>query len=151
MKKFAPLFFVFILSACLPQPATELPPTASSPYVIRGEDNPFSPQPADSSNQRDEIILTSANLAERSDLTPIRNELLVSGSMPGTCNELRIKINPPDDEYQILIEVYSIADRKLKCESVFQQFEAVVLLGIYSPGRYTIWVNDHYVGDFISL
>jgi subtilisin-like proprotein convertase family protein len=70
--------------------------------------------------------------------------------MPSVCSELRIKVNPPNIEYQISIEIYSVADPKLNCENVFQQVDTTVLLGAYSAGQYTIWVNDSYVGDMVS-
>ena len=100
--------------------------------------------------KQDGVILTSMALSERYDLTPLRAELHVSGSMPSVCSELRIKINPPDIKYQIIIEIYSIANLKLKCENVFQQFETTILLGAYSAGQYTVWVNNSNVGTFVS-
>ena len=141
-----------MLSACAVQPAaTPLPTTENLPFVITPEENPYAPRPEDSGTQRSEVILTSIDLSERSDLTPVRNEFHVLGSMPSTCNELRIKVNPPNQDYQIFIEIYSISDPVLKCDNVFQQFNITVLLGVYSAGRFTIWVNDGYIGDFISL
>lgn len=151
MKKSAFLFCVIFLASCIAQPAPAPTSTASLPYVITQEENPYPPQTEDLGRERNEVILTSLNLFERSDLTPSRVGLDILGSMPGTCDELRVNINPPDASFQIFIEIYSIADQKLKCENVFQQVEAKILLGIYSAGRYTIWVNDKYVGDFVSL
>lgn len=153
MKKAVLIFCAFLLSACLAQPATAptLAATANAPYVIKQADNPYAPQTGDTGWKRGEVILTSTNLSERSDLTPIQNEFRALGSMPNTCSKLRIIVNPPNDTFQIFIEIYSVTGPKLKCNNVFQQFDATVLLGIYSAGRYTIWVNDSYVGDFVSL
>ncbi|MBI5962623.1 MAG: hypothetical protein HY863_04040 [Chloroflexi bacterium] len=153
MKNTALLCCAFLLGACLAQPSPVPIPTAteSLPFVIKQEDNPYAPRPADTSRRRREVILTSTNLSERSDLTPIQNELHILGSMPSTCSELRVMINPPNRQYQIFVEVYSVVDPILKCDNVFQQFNAAILLGIYSTGRYTIWVNDGYVGDFVSI
>ena len=151
MKRFIFLFLTLVLSACIAQPTPEPIPTASSPFVIKQEENPYTPRPEDTSKRRGEVLLTSMNLSERAELTPLQNELRILGSMPSTCSELRIKVNPPNDTYQIFIEIYSVVDPNLKCENVFQQFNATLLLGIYSAGRYTIWVNDNFVGDFVSL
>jgi hypothetical protein len=82
--------------------------------------------------------------------TPVRVELRFTGSLPRACNELRIDVGTPNDEYQILVTVYSLVDIKIECENVFQQFEASVLLGVYSAGRYTVWVNGGLVGDFVT-
>jgi len=151
MKKSAFLFCVILLISCIVQPVPAPTSTASLPYVITQEENPYPPQTEDLGKERNEIILTSLNLFERTDLTPSRVGLDILGSMPGSCDELRVNITPPDASFQIFIEIYSVAVQNLKCENVFQQVEAVILLGIYSAGRYTIWVNDKYVGDFVSL
>jgi subtilisin-like proprotein convertase family protein len=70
--------------------------------------------------------------------------------MPSVCNELRIKVNPPNAAYQIFIEIYSIVNPNRNCENVFQQFETSILLGEYSTGQYSIWVNGSFVGDIVS-
>lgn len=153
MKRFIFLSLTLALCACTAQPTPVPIPTVteSLPFVIKQEDNPYAPAPGDVGRKRGEVILTSMNLSERSDLTPLQNELHILGSMPSTCSELRIVINPPNDTYQVFVEVYSVVDPILKCDNVFQQFNVTILLGIYSAGRYTIWINDGYVGDFVSL
>ena len=108
------------------------------------------PKTEDLNLKQDGVILTSLDLSERYDLTPIRAEFHVLGSMPTTCSQLRIKVGPPNNKYQINIEIYSISISLPKCENVFQQIDAVILLGVYSAGQYTVWVNDGYVGDFSS-
>jgi hypothetical protein len=118
--------------------------------VLKQEDNPFAPKTADLILKQESITLTSLSLSERYDLTPIRAELHIFGSMPSVCSELRIKVDPPDIKYQISIEIYSVADSKLKCENVFQQVETTILLGAYSAGQYTVWVNDSLVGSIAS-
>lgn len=150
MKRIIFLLFILILSACAAQSTPESTPTISAPFVLKQEDNPYAPKTRDLSMKQDGVILTSLSLSERYDLTPIRPELHVLGSMPSVCSELRIKINPPNSEYQINIEIYSIADPELKCENVFQQVDTTILLGSYSTGQYKVLVNDNFVGDFSS-
>jgi hypothetical protein len=150
MKQTIYLLLILILSACVAQPAQEPTPTISIPFVLKQEENPYAPRTGDLSLKQDGITLTSLSLSERYDLTPLRAELHVLGSMPSVCSELRIIVNPPDIEYQITVEVYSVADLKLNCENVFQQVQASILLGVYSAGQYTVWVNDGYVGDIVS-
>jgi hypothetical protein len=70
--------------------------------------------------------------------------------MPSVCSGLRIKVNPPNEQYQIRIEVYSVTDLKLNCENVFQQFEINLLLGEYTAGQYTVLVNDILAGTVAS-
>jgi hypothetical protein len=150
MKRTLFLLLILTLSACVAQPAQTPAPTASAPFVITQEENPYAPKTDDVKLKQDDITLTSVSLSERYDLTPLRAELHVFGSMPSVCSELRIKVNPPDNKYQIVVEIYSVADPKLKCENVFQQIETTILLGEYSAGQYTVWVNDSLVGSVAS-
>ena len=150
MKRTLFSLLVLILSACAAQPTQEPTPTTSAPFVLTQEENPYAPKTGDLSLKEGGVILTSLSLSERFDLDPIRAELHVFGSMPSVCSELRIKVNPPNSEYQIIIEIYSVTDPKLNCENVFQQVETTILLGAYSAGQYTIWVNDSFVGNIVS-
>ena len=150
MKRTLFLLLILITSACATKPTPEPTPTASAPYILKQEENPYAPKPEDLSLKQDGVILTSTSLSERFDLTPIRAELHVLGSMPSVCSELRIKVNPPNIKYQISIEIYSVADSKLKCENVFQQVDTTILLGAYSAGQYSVWVNESFVGSIAS-
>jgi hypothetical protein len=151
MKRTLPLLLILILSACAAlQPALPPTPTVSAPFVLKQEENPYAPKLEDVSLKQDGVTLTSASLSERYDLTPIRAELHVLGSMPSVCSELRIKVNPPNNQYQVIVEIYSVADLKLNCENVFQQFDTTILMGQYSAGQYTVWVNDNFAGSIAS-
>jgi len=149
MKRTIFLFLVLMLSACVAQPTQEPTPTISAPFVLKQEENPYAPKLEDLNLKQDGVLLTSLDLSERFDLTPIRAEFHILGSMPSTCSLLRIKINPPNAKYQISIEIYSISPTRI-CGNVFQQIDTVILLGVYSVGQYTIWVNDGYVGEMVS-
>ena len=144
------LCITLLLNSCITQPSAEPRPTASGPIVIKLEENPYAPKPEDLSMTRAGVILTSLDLSELPDSTPLRSELTILGSMPSVCNELRIKVNPPDAAYKVHIEVYSIVNPNLNCENVFQQFETSILLGEYSAGQYSIWVNNSFVGEMVS-
>lgn len=152
MKQLRSLFLVLVLSACSGTlEVAETPtPTARLPLVLRSEENPYAPQPADASLQQAAVILTSLDLVERTDLNPPRTELNLLGSMPSVCSDLRVQVDPPDDGYQITIAVYSISDPKQNCDNVFQQFKANITLGQYSSGQYAVWVNGLFVGNFTS-
>lgn len=147
------VFFLLalILSACAVQATQESTPAIiSAPFVLKQEENPYAPKIEDLGLKQDSMVITSISLSERYDFTPLRAELHVLGSMPSVCSELRIKVNPPNNEYQINIEIYSVTDIKLNCENVFQQVDTSILLGLYSAGQYTVWVNENYVGSIAS-
>jgi len=150
MKYFSFIFPLLLLSACLTIPTPEPTATAAVPIIIQVEENPYRPQSKDVGAKIAGAIVDNTSMIERFDLDPFRVQLNVSGSVPSVCNELRIDVAPPNANYQIFIEVYSLISKNINCDNVFQQFEANLLLGVYSDGRYTVWVNDRYAGDFIT-
>ena len=141
--------FAVLLGACIAPPAAPTP-TASPPYRITPNENPFEPRLEDVGWQIASVTITSVDLSERYDFTPPRAVLGLVGFMPSVCNELRVEISPPDEEYNVFIEVYSLVNPDIQCDNVFQQFETGILFGTYSPGRYYVWINDTLVGDFVS-
>lgn len=150
MKRLSFVLPLLLLAACIAIPTAEPTAATAVPIMIQVEENPFRPQAEDVSLTLAGAIINSTGLVERFDLDPFRVELNISGSVPSVCNELRIDVAPPNANYQIFIEVYSLVNKDINCDNVFQQFEANLLLGVYSDGRYTVWVNDGYAGDFIT-
>jgi hypothetical protein len=150
VKQYSYLFLALILSACVAQPLPEPTSTASVPIVIKSADNPYASKPEDANLKIAGVVLTSMDLAEHSEDVPVRVVLRIIGSLPRTCNALRIDVIEPNEQYQINVRVYSLIDPNVDCDNVFQLFEASILLGVYSAGRYTVWVNGSYVGDFVT-
>ncbi|KXK14634.1 MAG: hypothetical protein UZ14_CFX002001059 [Chloroflexi bacterium OLB14] len=149
MKKSLLLFFVFI-SACSVIPTPK--PTASAilPYRITPDENIYASRPDDLGKQIAGAMITAVSLSEKFEFTPLRAMLNILGYMPSVCNELRIDVSAPDENYRIFVEVYSLINKDINCDNVFQQFEANILFGYYSTGRYTVWVNNALAGDFVS-
>jgi hypothetical protein len=150
MRFFLSLLTALFLAGCIAAPTAEPTPTAAPPYRIFQDENPFEPQISDVGRQVATVTITSVSLSERYEFSPPRSMISLVGYMPSVCNELRVNINPPDENYNVFIEVYSLINPDIQCDNVFQQFETSILLGTYSPGRYPIWVNDALVGDFVS-
>lgn len=144
------LIAAFLIGACIPAPTPEPTPTASLPYRITPDENPHQPRVEDVGRQIAAVTITSVDLSERYDFSPPRAVLGLIGYMPSVCNELRVDIAPPDENFNVFIEVYSLVNPGVQCDSVFQQFETSILLGTYSPGRYYVWINETLVGDFVS-
>ena len=139
-----------LLGACTASPTAEPTATAVPPYRIKPDENPYEPKIEDIGRQEDSVTITSVDLAEIYDYSPPRAALGLVGYMPSVCDELRVEISPPDENYNVFVRVYSLVIADVQCDNVFQQFEVRILLGTYSPGRYTIWVNDAPVGNFVS-
>jgi len=150
MKHIIYLFLLIVLSACLPYPTPQSPATIRAPFIIKSAENPYAPKSEDIKMRIGGVILTSLDIIEQTNILPNRVKLFILGSLPRTCNELRVEVSDPNAQYQIFISIYSLINPSVKCENVFQQFEAVILLGVYTEGRYTIWVNKKLVGDFVS-
>lgn len=150
MKHFILIFPLVLLLSCIAIPTPVPTATAAAPIIIQVEENPYRPQSKDVSLTLAGALVDNTSLVERFDLDPFRVELGISGSVPSVCNELRIDVSPPNESYQIYVEVYSLVNKDVNCDNVFQQFEANLLLGVYSDGRYTVWVNESYAGDFIT-
>lgn len=124
--------------------------TADAPRVLVLEENPYAPKNDDIQLKQEEVELTSVSLSELYELSPIRAELHLLGSMPSVCSELRVKVNAPNEAYQIRVEVYSVAEMNVKCNKVFQQFKVSLVMGEYTQGQYTVWVNDRMAGTLAS-
>jgi hypothetical protein len=140
---------MLLLSACIAVPTAEPTATISVPSVLVSADNAYLLKPDEATLTRGGVEISSVGLIERVELDPIRVEVDFLGSLPTTCNQLRMEVGLPNDQYQININVYSIIKPGPKCEQVLQQFEANILLGVYSAGRYTVLVNGGTVGDFV--
>lgn len=149
-NRFFVLLLALALGACLTAPTPEPASTAAPPYRIAQDENPYEPQLQDLGRRIESVTITSVSLSERYEYSPPRSALYVIGYMPSVCNELRVNINPPDEQFRVFIEVYSLVNPDIQCDNVFQQFEASILFGTYSPGRYSVWINDSLVGDFVS-
>lgn len=150
MKKFFVIIFAFLLSACFAIPTVEPTPTVSLPYRLTADENIYAPRTEDLGKQIAGVTITAVSLSEKFEFTPLRAMLNILGYMPSVCNELRIEINPPDENFRMFIEVYSLVNTNINCDNVFQQFEANILFGYYSSGRYTVWINEALAGDFVS-
>lgn len=142
--------FALLIAACVPLATSTPIPTAAPPYRITPDENPFAPQLTDVSWQIATVNITSVSFSERYDFSPMRAVINFVGYMPSVCNELRVDISEPDEEYNVYVEVYSLVNPDIQCDNVFQQFETNILLGTYTSGRYSVWVNGALAGDFVS-
>lgn len=150
MKQIVLVGCVFLLSACSNLVISAPTATAPLPYRITPDDNAYAPKLEDVNLLIAGATITSVNLSENFDFTSPRALLNILGYMPSVCNELRVDIPAPDANFRIFVEVYSLINDDIACDDVFQQFEVSILLGNYSTGRYTIWINDVLAGDFVS-
>lgn len=79
---------------------------------------------------------------------PVQVDVILRGSLPDPCHEMRIIPSEPDQENRIDLEVYSLVDASQTCITVIEPFEATISLGSFSTGTYTILVNGEVLGEF---
>ena len=149
------LLVVLLLSACEGFP---LPPTDDSssfdeavtsdePGAQSPVPRPYLPQPGDLALTRGAALIDSTDLLVMESY-PVQIILALKGSLPTPCNQLRVVVNPPDQENQIQVEVYSVIDPGQICVQVLEPFEVNVGLGSFPAGHYSVWVNGEMIGSF---
>lgn len=134
---------------------TDLPPTETTPIMVEPPER-GAPRPINSEYlpQRDDGNLTRGNVyIDRSELLimesyPVQIALMLQGSLPTPCNQLRVIARPPDKENRIQVEVYSVIDPEQICAQVLEPFEANIGLGSFPSGHYSVWANGEMVGEF---
>lgn len=79
---------------------------------------------------------------------PTKTDLFAVGSLPTPCNEIRAFVNPPNENQEIFVVVYSVTDKDKICTQVIQPYEGVVTtLTGFQAGTYTVIANDQPVGE----
>lgn len=145
---------VLLVTSCAPQAqATPDPDTAvtSSPEgVIQTSEpnlNPFAPKPGDENLTRGNIFINEASLVIRESYPP-QISLSIGGDLPTPCNELRASIDEPNQENEIIVDVYSLIDPNKVCLQVLKPFQEYMDLGTFPVGHYSVWVNGEMAGEF---
>jgi len=148
---------VILLAACTNPKENEVPPTEIIAPITIEATNAFPdetltppsylPLSSDGNLTKAKAMIDSADLIFV-DASPVQVNLILGGYLPTPCHELRIHIPPPDDENNIKVEVYSVADPEVICEQVLRAFSTTVYLGNYPSGSYWVWVNEERIGNF---
>ena len=137
-----PIFTEFPIAD--PTPAMVEPPERRAPLPINSEYLP----------QREDGNLTQGNVfIDRSELLimesyPIQVALILKGSLPTSCNQLRVIAKPQNEQNRIQVDIYSVIDPAKVCVQVLEPFEVNVGLGSFPTGHYSVWVNEEMVGEF---
>jgi len=134
---------------------TESPPTETTPIMVEPPEQ-GAPRPINSEYlpKRDDGNMTREGLfIDHSEVLvmesyPVQIVLVLQGSLPTPCNQLRVIARPPDDGNRIQVDVYSVVDPSQVCTQVLEPLEANVGLGSFLPGHYSVAVNGEPVGEF---
>lgn len=134
-------------------PAQTTPNTANSPQDAYPSPNSvgigsaFPPTDGDAAMTRGEFKITHASLQASPD-QPGQADLIASGSLPTSCHQLRVKVNPPDAQNKIIVEAYTVVEKDKACTQAVQPFDGrLATLGGYPSGKYSVVVNDQAAGE----
>lgn len=146
------LLTLTLLTACaptlVPPPDTIVisPPSDAAP-ARPTQPPPFVPQPGDEPLARGGVYLDSIDLLVMESYPP-QFTLVLTGSLPTPCDQLRVNVNPPDSQNRILVEVYSVAKPGAICIQMLQPFSENIPLGSFPAGHYEVWVNGEKAAEF---
>ncbi len=138
-----------LLAACASAAEGSLnqPVSSDDPQQPEPAADDFLPRPEDAALQREVVFVEKTDLLTL-EMYPPRFDLILAGNLPTPCNQLRVKVNPPNAQNEIHVDVYSVIDPATMCVEVIQPFEANVSLGTFPAGRYTLLVNGEKVAEF---
>jgi hypothetical protein len=100
----------------------------------------------------DEILHRGNAFVQKSDLLTLESfppqfVLMLEGTLPTPCNQLRVRVPAPDTENRIHVEVYSVSNPDQMCIQILAPFTARVPLEGLGSGKYTVSVNGQEVGS----
>ena len=131
-----------MLAACSLSPSSPVP-------TALPQSGDYAPKPQDSSFIQDPVYLDSTDLLTMESF-PLQFSLILQGSLPSPCHQLRIASNGPDSENKIHLDVYSVIDSTITCEQVLEPFNANYPMGSYPQGHYLLFVNGKQIAEFDS-
>jgi len=120
-----------------------LQPSAAEPPAT----NPLEPLPDEASMSRGEVSITAQELLIMESY-PLQVALLIKGTLPTPCHNLRVEVSEPDIQNIIAVEAYSLVDPDQNCIQVLESFDENIPLGSYPDGSYTVTLNGEEVGEF---
>ena len=102
------------------------------------------PQDGDNSLTRGEVFLESTQLLTQ-ESNPLQYKLVVMGSLPTPCHQLRGEVAAPDATDKIVISIYSLSTPDQVCTQVLQPFVTNLSLGSFTKGSYTVELNGQTI------
>lgn len=102
----------------------------------------------------DQDLQTSSVFVEYSELIlkdsdPVQVDLVIVGELPSPCHQLRVVALEPDNTGFIKVQAYSVSDPENECVQVVEPFIAIVPLGSFSEGNFTLSINNEMNGEFV--
>jgi hypothetical protein len=135
------LFVPLILSAC---------GAKATPFALQF-DNPYAPQSGDSNLMVGDITVDSASVFMAKSQPP---QLMVNFAyfQPTPCDQLRVEVSGPNDQKQISLKAYAVAEKDKPCTlmALSTPLQASLNLGSLPRGHYAVMLNGDQIGEFDS-
>lgn len=132
---------ILVLAACAGLPATPGPDQpVSNPDGATPPADPLAPQPGDMALAEGPVFIDSLELLTLESY-PLQFVLVLKGSLPSPCHQLRVTAAAPDEAGRIAVRAYSLADPDTACIAVLEPFEVNLALGSFPTGHYQILIN----------
>jgi hypothetical protein len=109
----------------------------------------YQPKPGDDQMTVDQVSLQ----LDKSEIFvtgthPVQVNVKLIGYLSDPCHQLRVVSAGADANKVINLKAYSLVSKGTNCVTVIKPFTAIIPLGVFPTGHYTIMVNDDYLGEF---
>jgi hypothetical protein len=132
------VLLTLLVAACGPKP---------TPAALHF-DNPYAPQPGDSSLMAGDIRVDSSSVF----LTNSQVMVNFAYFQPTPCYKLRVEVANPDEQNQIHLKAYAVAEKDKPCTlmALATPLQASLNLGSIPKGHYTVFLNGNQIGELDS-
>ena len=128
------LVAALLLIGC--EPVGNSPNEDVSPIEIKM----YSPQPEDGDLVKGKVYLKSTEIKLVNN-DPSQREVVLTGTLPTPCHNLRAIVGSPEFNNRISIELYSLVSPTAICTQELKAFFVNLPLGSLSEGHYILFVN----------
>ena len=122
----------------------------TTPFTLQF-DNPYAPQAGDSNLMAGDITIDSSSVFLAKSQPP---QVMVGFAYfpPTPCYQLRVEISGPDEQNQISLKAYGVAEKDKPCTlmALATPLQASLNLGSVPGGHYTVLLNGNQIGEFDS-
>ena len=127
-------------------PSPEDPVSSEPPADAPTTNQPWQPLPEDASSQRGMVFIEKKDLLTL-ESNPPQYVLVLAGSLPTPCHQLRIQVPEVDGKGRLMVDAYSIYKPGEVCIQVLEPFEVRVPLGSFAEQKVSILLNGELLGE----
>lgn len=128
-----------------PAPWESVPVTVDPDQVLPFGD--LVPAASDQKLATGTVFINGVDLV-RVENEPAKLDLVLTGSLPTPCNQLRVVVSEPTNDGEIALKVYSVVDPNVMCIQVMAPFQTSIPLADLTPGAYKVLINEDQVAKF---